>query len=44
MICNDMEGDEKNDSRRELGVSSDGIDDLIREATDCSILFHFHDR
>ncbi len=27
---NDMEGDEKNDFRRELGVSSDGIDDLIK--------------
>jgi GTP-binding protein YchF len=27
---NDMEGDEKNEFRRELGVSSDGIDDLIK--------------
>lgn len=27
---NDMQGDEKNEFRRELGVSSDGIDDLIK--------------
>ena len=27
---NDMHGDEKNEFRRELGVSSDGIDDLIK--------------
>ena len=27
---NDMHGDEKNDFRRELGVSNDGIDDLIK--------------
>lgn len=27
---NDMQGEEKNEFRRELGVSSDGIDDLIK--------------